>query len=79
MEPTTLTLTQVAETMAGLGALGLATAMLNVVALRVVRPDEVPIWLQARIRWWSTHNPAFLLLSAVLTGAGLATLAATAM
>jgi hypothetical protein len=77
MEPTALV--QLAETMAGFGALGLLTASLNVVALRVVRVDEVPGCLEARIRWWSAHNPAFFVVSAVLTTLGLAGLAATAM
>jgi len=70
------TLVQLAETMARLGALGVGTAMLNLVALRVVREDEVPGWVQARIHWWNAHNPAFLVGSAVLMAAGLATLAA---
>jgi hypothetical protein len=77
MEPTTLA--QLAETVAGLGALGVATGALNLVALRVVRVDEVPGCVQPRIRWWSAHNPAFLLVSAALTAVGLATLAATAL
>lgn len=69
MEPTTFA--QVAETVAGLGALGLLTGVLNLLALRVVRVDEVPGCVQARIRWWSDHNPAFLLTSAAVTAAGL--------
>jgi len=72
-------LAQVAETVARLGALGVVIAALNVVALRVVRVDEVPGCVQARIRWWSAHNPAFFVVSAVVTVVGLATLAATAM
>jgi hypothetical protein len=74
MEPTALT--QFAETLIGFGALGLITAALNIVSLRVVRVDEVPGCVQARIRWWSAHNSAFLLISATVTAAGLATLAA---
>jgi hypothetical protein len=77
MEPTALT--QAAQTVAGLGALSLLTAALNLVALRVVRVDEVPGCVRARIRWWSAHNPAFLVVSAVVTAVGLATLAATAI
>jgi hypothetical protein len=77
MQPTTLA--QLAETMAVLGAVGVATGALNLVALRVVRLDEVPGCVQPRIRWWSAHNPAFLVISAVLTVVGLATLAATAL
>jgi hypothetical protein len=73
VEPTILT--QFAQTAAGLGALGLATAGLNLIALRVVRVDEVPVGCQARIRWWSTHNPAFLVVTAVVTALGLAVLA----
>lgn len=75
MEPTVLA--QLAETMAGFGALGLATAALNVVALRVVRVEEVPGCLEARIRWWSAYNSAFFVVSAVLTALGLAGTAAT--
>jgi len=77
MEPTTLA--QLAGTMAGLGAVGVATGALNLVALRVVRVDEVPGCVQPRIRWWSAHNPAFLVISAVLTVVGLATLLATSL
>ena len=69
MEPTTFA--QVAETVAGLGALGVLTGALNLVALRVVRIDEVPGCVQARIRWWSSHNPVFLLTSVAVTVAGL--------
>lgn len=76
MEPTTLA--QVAEVVARLGALGVVTAGLNLVALRVVRVDEVPGCVQARIRWWSAHNPAFLMISVAMTVVGLAILAATA-
>jgi hypothetical protein len=74
MEPTALT--QFAETLIGFGALGIITAALNIVSLRVVRVDEVPGCVQARIRWWSAHNSAFLLISAAVTAIGLATLAA---
>jgi len=73
MEPTTFG--QVAELVAGLGALGVLTATLNLFALRVVRIDEVPGCVQARIRWWSAHNPAFLLVSAGVTVAGLVMMA----
>jgi hypothetical protein len=76
MEPTTLA--QLAETVAGFGALGVVTATLNLVALRVVRVDEVPGCVQARIRWWSAHNSTFLVVSVVVTVVGLALLAATA-
>ncbi|WP_089250439.1 hypothetical protein [Asanoa hainanensis] len=76
MEPTTFA--QVAETVAGIGALGILTATLNVFALRVVRIEEVPGCVQPRIRWWSTHNPAFLLVSAAVTGAGLVMMIAAA-
>jgi hypothetical protein len=77
MEPTSLA--DLAQTVAGLGALGIVIAALNVVALRGVRPDEVPSWVQARIRWWGLHNPAFFVASAAITAAGLATLAVTAL
>ena len=68
-------LVQVAATVAGFGALGLVTALLNVVSLRVVRVDDVPGCVQGRIRWWGVHNPAFLTVSAVVTVAGLIGLA----
>jgi hypothetical protein len=76
MEPATLA--RVAETVAGLGAVGIVTAVLNLVALRVVRVDEVPGCVQGRIRWWSAHNPALLVVSVMVTVVGLAVLAATA-
>ena len=75
VEPTT-TFVQVAQLVAGLGALGLLTATLNLFALRVVRIDEVPVCVQPRIRWWSHHNPAVLLASAGVTVAGLVMMAA---
>jgi len=77
MDPTTFA--QVAETVAGLGALGVLTATLNLFALRVVRIDEVPGCVQPRIRWWSTHNPAFLVVSAAVTVAGLAMMVVAAV
>ena len=73
MEP----LAQLGETLSLLGVLGVITAALNVVALRVVRVDEVPGCVQARIRWWGAHNAAFLMISAAAAAAGLAILAAT--
>ena len=77
MEPTT-TFAQVAEMVAGLGALGLLTGALNMFALRVVRVDEVPGCVRARIRWWSSHNPAFIVTSAAVTVAGLVMMVAAA-
>ena len=68
---------ELAEALSLLGVLGVITAALNVVALRVVRIDEVPGCAQARIRWWGAHNAAFLMISAAVSAAGLATLAAT--
>jgi hypothetical protein len=73
MEPSPLV--QLAQTVAWLGALGVGTAACTIVALRLVRADEVPGWVQARIRFWTAHNPAFLLVSAAVTVAGLAVLA----
>jgi hypothetical protein len=70
MEPTTYA--QVAGMVAGFGVLGVVVAALNLVALRVVRVDEVPNCVQGRIRWWGAHNSAFLVISAVVTAAGLA-------
>jgi hypothetical protein len=58
------------------GALGMIVAALNIVALRIVRPDEVPGYVRCRIEWWSAHNSTFLLGSALLALAGLVGLAA---
>jgi hypothetical protein len=74
MEATTFA--QVAGMVAGFGAIGVAIAALNIVALRVVRVDEVPSCVRGRILWWGAHNSAFLLISAVLAVAGLGALAA---
>ena len=63
---------ELAEAVAWFGALGLVLAALNVVALKVVRPDEVPGYVLVRIRWWTAHNPALMMGSAVLGAAGLA-------
>jgi hypothetical protein len=71
-------LVQLAQVMAWLGTLCLGTAAVTVVALRVVRADEVPGWVRARIRFWTSYNPPFLLISAVVTVAGLGLLAASA-
>jgi hypothetical protein len=71
-------LVQLAQAMAWLGALCLATAAVTVVALRLVRADEVPGWVRARIRFWTAYNPAFLVAGALVTTAGLALLAASA-
>lgn len=76
MEPTTLA--QLAETVAGLSALGVVTAGLNLVALRLVRVDEVPGCVQARVRWWSAHNTAFLVISAAVMVVGLVLLGISA-
>jgi len=74
MEATTFA--QVAGMVAGFGAIGVAIAALNIVALRVVPVDEVPSCVRGRIAWWGAHNSAFLLISAVLAVAGLGALAA---
>jgi hypothetical protein len=68
---------ELAEALSLLGVLGVITAALNVLALRVVRLDEVPGCAQARIRWWGAHNAAFLVISAAVMAAGLGILAAT--
>lgn len=74
MEATTFA--ELAGLAAGLGALGLLVGALNLVALRVVRADEVPGYVRCRIRWWTAHNSTFLLASAAFTAAGLIGLAA---
>jgi hypothetical protein len=71
----TTTFGQVAGMVAWFGVLGMVVAALNLVALRVVRVDEVPSYVQGRIRWWSAHNSTFLLISMVVTVAGLLGLA----
>jgi len=71
-----MTLGEAAQAVAGIGALGVVTAALNLVALRVVRVDEVPGPVRARILWWSAHNTAFLAASVAVTAAGLLLLAA---
>ena len=65
---------ELAGTVAWFGALGLVLAGLNVIALKVVRPDDVPGYVRVRIRWWTAHNPALLVGSAVVGAAGLAML-----
>jgi hypothetical protein len=68
------TFAQVAKMVAAFGAIGLAVGALNIFALRAIRLEEVPGVKRGRVRWWYTHNPAFLLGSAVLAVAGLAML-----
>jgi len=63
---------ELAESVAWFGALGLVLAGLNVIALKVVQPDDVPGYVRVRIRWWTAHNPALMMGSAVLGAAGLA-------
>jgi hypothetical protein len=63
---------EIAGSVAWFGALGLVLAGLNVIALRIVQPDDVPGHVRVRIRWWTAHNPALMLGSAVLGVAGLA-------
>ena len=67
---------ELAGMVAWFGALGMLVAALNAVALRVVRPDEVPGYVRCRIQWWSAHNAAFLVCSALAAAAGLIGLAA---
>jgi hypothetical protein len=71
-------LVPLAEALTRFGALSLGIAIMNVIALRVVRADEVPGWVQVRIRWWSAHNTTFLVISAAVMAIGLAVLATTA-
>jgi hypothetical protein len=59
------------DTVAALGGLGVLIAVLNMVSLRVVRVDDVPVCVQPRIRWWSAHNPAFGAASLLVLVAGL--------
>ncbi|GIF22981.1 hypothetical protein BJ973_000661 [Actinoplanes tereljensis] len=62
---------EIAAAVAWFGALGLVVAGLVVVALKVVQPEEVPGYVRVRIRWWTAHNPAFMVGSAVLGAVGL--------
>ncbi|WP_127502374.1 hypothetical protein [Actinoplanes solisilvae] len=66
---------QLAALAAWFGVLGMFTASLNAVALRLVRTDEVPRYVRRRMRWWSTHNPFLMLLSTALTITALTCLA----
>ena len=66
---------RLAELLALIGVIGVAVAALNVFALRAVRIDDVPGWVQGRIRWWGAHNTAVLLACAGLTVLSLGTLA----
>ena len=61
----------VAEMFALFGALGMVLAGFNVVALKVVEPDDVPAYVRGRIRFWTAHNSTFMAGSAVLGAAGL--------
>ncbi|XVU29183.1 hypothetical protein ACQPZJ_19600 [Actinoplanes sp. CA-054009] len=70
MEATTFG--EVAALVLRLGVLGILVAVLNAVALRVVRIDEVPGCARGRIRWWGAHNPALFVSSLVMTLLGLA-------
>ncbi|GAA0447901.1 hypothetical protein Ade02nite_60450 [Paractinoplanes deccanensis] len=74
MEATTFG--EVAALVLRIGALGILVAVLNAVALRLVRIDEVPCCARSRIRWWGAHNPALFVVSVVLTVAGVAGLLA---
>jgi hypothetical protein len=73
MEATTFA--ELAGMLAGVGAIGVAIAAVNVFALRMVRIEEIPRCVQGRIRWWGAHNSAFLLACAVLTAISLGALA----
>jgi hypothetical protein len=70
------TLAELAVMLAWFGALGMVVAVLNIVALHLVRLDDVPGYVRARIRWWSNHNWPFFLISLLLGVAGLTTVAA---
>jgi hypothetical protein len=72
----TTTLAELAVMVAWFGGLGMVVAVLNIVALRVVRLDEVPGYLRSRIRWWSNHNWPLFLISLLIGIAGLTTVAA---
>jgi hypothetical protein len=73
MESTALA--ELAGMLARFGIIGIAVAVVNAVALRVVRIEEVPRRAQGRIRWWSLHNRAFLFGSTALTLISLGALA----
>ncbi len=64
-------------TVAALGALGVMVAVVNMLSLRVVPLDDVPVCVRPRIRWWSTHNPAFGAGSLLVLIAGLIGVAIT--
>jgi hypothetical protein len=72
MEP--LVLRTLAETLFGLGAIGLLAAAVNLLALRGITIEDVPGCVRARVRWWGTHTPAVLFVSGTLTLVSLAAL-----
>ncbi|MFI5897416.1 hypothetical protein ACIA5D_45725 [Actinoplanes sp. NPDC051513] len=62
---------ELAEMFALFGALGMVLAGCNVLALKVVQPNDVPAYVRARVRFWTAHNSTFMAGSAVLGAAGL--------
>jgi hypothetical protein len=75
MEPSVLR--TVAETLAGLGAIGVLAATANLFALRGIGIEEVPGCLRPRVLWWGAHTRAILVASAAMTLASLVALVAT--
>jgi hypothetical protein len=69
-------LSTVAETLVGLGAIGLLAATANLLALRGLSIEEAPGCLRARLRWWGAHTPAVLVASGALTLVSLLVLVA---
>ncbi|MBU2666875.1 hypothetical protein KOI35_25520 [Actinoplanes bogorensis] len=69
MEPTTYA--EVAGMVAWFGVLGMVVAGLALIAVKVVRADEVPAYVRGRIQWWTAHNAGFMLGGLVLAVAGL--------
>ncbi|MBM2615818.1 hypothetical protein JIG36_09645 [Actinoplanes sp. LDG1-06] len=57
------------------GVLGMVVAGLALIAVKVVRVDDVPAYVVGRIRWWTAHNLAFMLTSLAVAVAGLLVLA----
>ena len=72
MEPSVLR--TLAETLVGLGAIGVLAATANLFALRGLDIEEVPGCVRARVRWWGAHTAAVMVASAAMTVAGVVAL-----
>ncbi|MBL7255653.1 hypothetical protein [Paractinoplanes lichenicola] len=67
---------EVAGVVTWFGVLGMIVTALAVVAVRLVRAQDVPAYVQGRARWWAAHNVGFLVASLVVTVGGICALMA---